>query len=126
MTANEGQIGGAHYKSEYQHWDLVLDTGMGYLEGCATKYVARWRKKGGIEDLQKALHYGVKLVETGKEKTIVSPGAKEFILTKVSEFCVINECDVDQLKIIRAFTLGENKIANDLLAVYIEKVRPCA
>ena len=63
MSANEQQIGGNHYKTEYEHWDLVLSTGMDYLAGCATKYVSRWRKKNGIEDLRKALHYLNKLQE---------------------------------------------------------------
>jgi Protein of unknwon function (DUF3310) len=62
-TANEIQVGGRHYKTEYEHWDLACDVGMGYLEGCATKYVARNRKKGGEEDLKKALHYVNKLIE---------------------------------------------------------------
>jgi predicted DNA-binding protein (UPF0278 family) len=60
---NKYQVGGDHYKTPYEHWDFVLDTGMGYLEGCATKYVSRWRKKAGLADLQKAEHYIVKLME---------------------------------------------------------------
>jgi hypothetical protein len=56
------QVGGTHYQSEYQHWDWVEDMGMGYLEGNATKYVSRWRKKNGIEDLKKALTYVEKLL----------------------------------------------------------------
>lgn len=59
---NAYQISGIHYKgTAYQHWDFVFDTGMGYLEGNATKYVARHHKKGGVIDLQKALHYVCKL-----------------------------------------------------------------
>lgn len=61
--ANERQHGGDHYSGEYQHWDLVIDTRMGYLEGCATKYLSRWRNKNGIEDLRKAQHYVEKLLE---------------------------------------------------------------
>lgn len=61
--ANSYQVGGQHYKTTYEHWDLVVDTGMGYFEGNATKYVARWRQKGGEADLQKALHYIDKLME---------------------------------------------------------------
>jgi hypothetical protein len=52
-----------HYVSQYQHWDFCINVALGYLEGSATKYVARWRKKGGIEDLRKALHYTNKLLE---------------------------------------------------------------
>jgi hypothetical protein len=36
---------------------------LGYLEGCTTKHVSRWRKKLGVQDLQKAEHYLDKLIE---------------------------------------------------------------
>lgn len=57
MSANDKQIAGTHYQGTYQHWDFVEDTGIGYLLGCATKYISRWRKKNGTQDLEKALHY---------------------------------------------------------------------
>lgn len=63
MKANDRQVGGAHYQSGLQHWDLVEAHGVGYLEGCASKYVTRWRKKGGLQDLEKAQHYIEKLIE---------------------------------------------------------------
>jgi hypothetical protein len=63
MKANDIQIGGDHYKGSYQHWDFVDDTGIGYLLGCATKYISRWRNKNGIQDLEKAAHYITKYQE---------------------------------------------------------------
>jgi hypothetical protein len=35
---------------------LIHRNNLGYLEGTAVKYVSRWRSKGGIEDLEKAIH----------------------------------------------------------------------
>lgn len=64
MSVNEKQVGGDHYKSEYQHWDWVEDIGLQYLEACATKYVARYKKKNGAEDLKKARHYIEKCIDT--------------------------------------------------------------
>ena len=66
MAANERQVGGTHYQAEIQHWDYVLANGLGYLEGQITKYVTRWRKKGGVEDLEKARHYLEKLIEVAE------------------------------------------------------------
>lgn len=63
MSANDKQIGGDHYKSDYQHWDFVTDHNLPYLIGCATKYVQRWRNKNGIEDLEKTKHYIEKIIE---------------------------------------------------------------
>ena len=65
-AANGGsveQVGGDHYAAEYQHWDWVVDTRLGYLEGNATKYLARWWNKNGPEDLLKAQSYVEKLLE---------------------------------------------------------------
>lgn len=64
MTANEYMIGGSHYKEhKYEPWDVIQDWGLGYFDGNALKYLARWRSKGGIQDLRKARHYIDKLIE---------------------------------------------------------------
>jgi hypothetical protein len=65
------QVGGKHYAAVFQHWDLVCDAGMGYFEGQVTKYIARWRKKNGVEDLEKALSYLDKLLALYHEHRIV-------------------------------------------------------
>ena len=57
MTTHVPQVGGDHYQAEYAHWDWCAETGLGYLEGNATKYLARWRKKQGRQDLEKARWY---------------------------------------------------------------------
>lgn len=60
-VANSKQVGGNHYKTgTVEHWDVF---GPEYLIASATKYVGRWRKKNGVQDLEKALHYAEKLRE---------------------------------------------------------------
>ena len=61
--ANKTQVGGAHYKAPVQHWDFVLMHAMPYMEAQIFKYVLRWRKKNGVEDLRKARHFINKLIE---------------------------------------------------------------
>lgn len=58
------QVGGDHYSAinGYEHWDWAIDTGLGYLDGCATKYISRWWKKNGIQDLLKARTYILKMI----------------------------------------------------------------
>lgn len=64
MNANTRQVAGSHYQAGIQHWDYVLRALAGrYLEGNITKYVTRHRKKNGLQDLQKAMHYLDKLIE---------------------------------------------------------------
>lgn len=85
------QVGGKHYEAEYQHWDWVVDTQMGYLEGCASKYVSRWRKKNGLEDLKKARTYVQKITEVHKEKGYQNPSIGDFRETKNVEWITLTQ-----------------------------------
>lgn len=72
-SANDTQVGGDHYRkggAEYQHWDFVVDAGLGYLEGCATKYLARHASKNGRQDLEKAAHYVQKMIDCADQSRI--------------------------------------------------------
>jgi hypothetical protein len=51
------QIGGDHYKSNIEPWDVFLDWGLDPWACNVIKYVARHRKKAGKQDLEKAKHY---------------------------------------------------------------------
>jgi hypothetical protein len=65
MTTNDKQVAGSHYKDKaIQPWDYIIQNKIGYMEGCAIKYLSRWRDKGGIDDLRKAVHFIEKLIET--------------------------------------------------------------
>lgn len=63
MTANATQVGGTHYKNAYEHWDFAAHLKMGYFEGQIVKYLTRHRSKKGLEDVMKAQHFAVKLIE---------------------------------------------------------------
>lgn len=52
-----------------QPWDFIASNDIGYLDGCAIKYLARWKDKGGVEDLRKARHFIDKLIETELERS---------------------------------------------------------
>jgi hypothetical protein len=90
--ANSYQVGGTHYKNvSYEHWDLVLRTGMGYLEGVATKYIARWRKSGeGDQDLRKALHYVQKMRENIGFIAVAGRRPLRGVRWEVGVFCEAN------------------------------------
>jgi len=70
MAANDKQISGNHYKNKgIEPWDYVAANGLDYFQGNAIKYITRFREKGGIRDLEKAIHFLEKLIELEKEKT---------------------------------------------------------
>lgn len=52
------QVGGDHYrKLAIQPMEFIHANNIPYIEGAVIKYLCRWRDKGGIQDLQKAVHY---------------------------------------------------------------------
>lgn len=65
MSANNKQIAGNHYKVSYQHWDMLAGMGYSYeyYIGQVSKYITRWRKKNGAQDVRKAQHFAEKLLE---------------------------------------------------------------
>lgn len=94
MSANQKQVGGTHYASTYQHWDYVLETGLPYLLAQVTRYVCRWKKKSGLEDVRKALHYIQKERERFNECR-----TKHIQLT--AQFCEENKLGEHEQKVFR-------------------------
>ena len=47
-----------YYKGyEIQPIDYIMKNNLGFCEGNVVKYISRWNKKGGTEDLRKAIRY---------------------------------------------------------------------
>jgi hypothetical protein len=62
--ALDRQVGGDHYKGmKIQVVEFCHLNGIGYMEGSAIKYLCRWRQKGGLEDLRKAIHFIELIIE---------------------------------------------------------------
>ncbi len=52
------QIGGNHYKDlKIQPIEYIYANEIPFIEGSVIKYVTRWRDKGGIKDIDKAIHF---------------------------------------------------------------------
>lgn len=79
MSANDKQINGDHYRGAIQTWDYIVANDLGFLEGNIVKYVTRFRKKNGVQDLLKAQHYLQKLIEVENERLRRASSADEQI-----------------------------------------------
>ena len=56
--AIQTQVAGTHYtKYVIQPVEFITKNNIPYIEGNIIKYICRWRDKGGIEDLNKVIHY---------------------------------------------------------------------
>ncbi len=66
MSADERQVGGAHYKFAIEPWDIADCYDLSRYELAAIKYILR-DKDSPIQDLQKAIHYLEKEIEHREE-----------------------------------------------------------
>jgi hypothetical protein len=58
------QEGGDHYKKlKIQPVEYIYANNIPFIEGSIIKYVSRWRDKGGVQDLKKAVHFLEMLIE---------------------------------------------------------------
>ena len=58
MSAYEKQIAGGHYISfKIQPSKFINKNKLLFAEGNAIKYICRHAHKGGVEDIDKAIHY---------------------------------------------------------------------
>ena len=75
--ANDTQIGGKFYKGQdIEHWDYAYARGFDCYQYIITKWVERWRDKGGIEDLRKARHAIQKYIEVAEAEEAQKQGLK--------------------------------------------------
>lgn len=117
-NANARQVAGTHYASAdgVQHWDLIDTYRVGYLEGCASKYVTRWRRKNGVQDLQKAEHYLQKLyqVRAGLSFQEQLERRPDVPAAAVLEFARANGCGAEEERILGLILRWESTHTIDL------------
>lgn len=63
MSAVDIQYGGSHYKDGIQPIEYIHANKLDFFEGNSIKYITRHRKKNGIEDIKKAIHYSQLILE---------------------------------------------------------------
>ena len=89
MKATSMQVGGAHYKSAYQPIEIICKLQLNFIQGNILKYLSRFTKKNGCEDLEKAYHYSV----LGRELNPLNVAT--FIKLEVTRYCTKNELPCD-------------------------------
>jgi hypothetical protein len=58
------QTGGSHYKNlKIQPIEFIYANKIPFIEANVIKYICRWKKKNGLEDLKKVKHYVDLLIE---------------------------------------------------------------
>ena len=53
-----------HYNDlPMEPWDFIQQNKLDFYEGNVVKYICRWKNKGGVTDLRKAITYIEKIIE---------------------------------------------------------------
>ena len=53
-----------HYSNlPIEPWDFIQQNKLDFFEGNVVKYICRWKNKGGVDDLKKAVTYIEKIIE---------------------------------------------------------------
>lgn len=80
MSESVKQVGGSHYRGgKLQHWDIVGYFDVDYFVASATAYLLRWREKGGLIDLRKAVSYLEKRGTLGLPGQILDSSVRGFV-----------------------------------------------
>ena len=75
MSAKNNQIGGDHYsKLAIQPMEYALKNNLNYAQSNAIKYITRYKDKGGIHDLHKAIHCIELLIQHESEAQSMAAG----------------------------------------------------
>lgn len=68
MGSLSKQVAGDHYKTlKIQPIEYIVGNQLGWCEGNIVKYITRWKQKGGIEDIDKVIHYAEMLKELNSD-----------------------------------------------------------
>ena len=58
-SALDRQVGGEHYKNDFkiQPIEFITANNLSFIQASIIKYICRFDKKNGKEDIDKAIHY---------------------------------------------------------------------
>lgn len=123
MNPNNRQVAGSHYSATIQHWDYVLLALDGrYLEGNITKYVCRHRKKNGVQDLEKAMHYLEKLQSVYVAGLLKPMSTLPPVSLNVTEFISGNTLNNAEAMICMRLTQWRDAADLELVQSYIREL----
>lgn len=92
------QIGGNHYKDlPMQPVDFAVKAELNFIQGSIVKYVSRFRKKNGKQDIDKAIHFAQLAIELNCQKDNYIP-----VLGLAYTYCKLNGFTQKQTDIIVA------------------------
>jgi len=81
------QIGGSHYKSfAIEPWTFIQENELNPFQANVIRYTCRYKNKGGIQDLQKIIHYCEMEIDFIKKKEdLISQSEVEELAAEIAQ-----------------------------------------
>ena len=118
------EIGGNHYKGNYQPVELIEKVGMYFCCGNVLKYVYRHKNKNGRQDLEEALHYCELMSQLGNNWYSGTPISMDYSRYEFYKFITENkQLDANQMRAILSIANKDisslkEAISNEILCCY--------
>lgn len=125
MSELDTQIGGSHYTSlSIQPIELIVKLKCSFIQGCIVKYISRYKKKNGLQDLEKCVHYAKLSLELeDQNKRSLKPRELELI----NEYIKKNRFTILQRAIIMSAVMGSYRnvvqCCNELIQIEYPNIR---
>lgn len=109
------QIGGNHYKEvAIQPVQFTEHNRLGFCEGNIIKYIVRSRKKNGLQDVRKAQHYLMLLIELEKLNPLNYwlPNTTIALNDFLAQFPELTQEEINLITVVATWRIG-NKLKPD-------------
>lgn len=105
-NALDTQIGGTHYQSSFQPITLITAQNLDFAQGNIIKYITRYKRKNGKEDLMKAIHY----CDLALENNVSNPNYRG-----LSSSALLTYCEANDLTLVYEYVGLQAAIRSDYL-----------
>lgn len=122
MNAINFQVGGSHYKNlKMQPIELIVKLRCSFIQGNIIKYISRYKKKKGLEDLDKCIHYAQLAIDLKDRRRCKDSE----VSVSINSFIAKNNMSIMQRRIITAAVYNRYadvvKLCNDLISIDYSK-----
>ena len=91
-SALDTQVGGRHYTMmKMQPFELITEIHADYYLGNVIKYLSRYKRKNGRQDLEKARHY-IQYMRENNVRQYLAPDWE----SEIRHYCKLNEMEVEE------------------------------
>ena len=125
MSELNTQVGGSHYTDlAMQPIELIVKLKCTFIQGCIIKYISRYKKKNGFQDLEKCEHYAKLSLELEEQKKrTIKPKELELIneYIKKNRFTILQRAII--MNTINGLYKNVVQCCKELIQIEYQKIK---